>query len=132
LTKIKHGGYGSIKVNGSSRGAHRVAYELVHGPIPPGLQVCHRCDNRRCINVDHLFLGTTAENMADKVAKGRQQRLSGSSNGSSTMTEAAVQQVRHLLAMRISQRDIARRIGISQGHVSRIATGARRSAGGSR
>jgi hypothetical protein len=64
-------GYGQIKVNYQNRKAHRVAWELAHGPIPDGLVVCHRCDNPPCCNVDHLFLGTHSDNTRDMHAKGR-------------------------------------------------------------
>ena len=65
-------GYGTIKVNGKTVKTHRFAWILAHGPIPNGLAVLHHCDNPPCCDTDTcLFLGTTADNMADRDAKGR-------------------------------------------------------------
>lgn len=70
-TRSTFGGYGNLRMGKGKILAHRHAYQLTYGPIPSGMDVCHRCDNPPCCRPDHLFLGTHAENMADMVAKGR-------------------------------------------------------------
>lgn len=64
-------GYGQFKLDGKMRKAHRVAWELTYGPIPPDKNVCHTCDNPPCVRPDHLFLGTNGDNVRDAVKKGR-------------------------------------------------------------
>jgi hypothetical protein len=84
-------GYGHIRVGRSCEGhirAHRYSYILHRGEIADGMSVLHICDNRRCVNPYHLFLGTNVDNMRDKVNKGRQAR--GSDIGISRLTESEV------------------------------------------
>jgi hypothetical protein len=64
-------GYGLLSFGNRPARAHRVAWQLTNGDIPPGLFVCHRCDNPPCCNPEHLFLGTNTDNMRDASQKGR-------------------------------------------------------------
>lgn len=63
--------YGTFYINGVSRASHRISYYLETGIDPVGSLVCHRCDNPPCVRPDHLFMGTTSTNVADKIKKGR-------------------------------------------------------------
>lgn len=68
---LKDNGYGDCWLDGRVIGAHRAFFTLLVGEIPAGMQICHRCDVRCCVNPDHLFLGSRLDNMRDAAAKGR-------------------------------------------------------------
>jgi hypothetical protein len=70
-TRSTREGYGLIFVNGAQISTHRFSWELHHGPVPIGMCVLHKCDNRPCVNPDHLFLGTKKDNAVDMGRKGR-------------------------------------------------------------
>lgn len=125
---VEHDGYGRIAIeavrkdNGrisvTKKRANRLAYELAHGPIPDGMLVCHTCDNPKCVNPDHLFLGTPADNSADMARKGR--AASGERNGNAKLTDADRDSIKNMKGKGISQAKIAGMFGISQAHVGRI------------
>ena len=84
--------YGRIWMNGKSRRAHCVSWELHNGSIPAGALICHTCDNPRCVRPDHLYAGTNVTNMADMVNRGRS--LIGTRNPRARLTEADVIAIR--------------------------------------
>lgn len=115
-------GYGQISDRARSIRAHRLAWELEHGEIPEGMQVCHRCDTPSCCNPAHLFLGTNAENQHDKRSKGRSAR--GTANGGGgKLTEADVTTIRAALAEGESLTTIANRHGVTRQLIAGIRDG---------
>ena len=63
-------GYGRLKINGENVGAHRISWEIHNGSIPHGMYILHKCDNRRCVNPNHLYLGTQSDNISDREYRG--------------------------------------------------------------
>ena len=110
--------YGRLLIVGTMRKAfaHRVSWEIHHGPIPDGMFVCHRCDNPPCVRPDHLFLGTHQDNMDDRTAKGRHVAVSmpGETNPSAKLSLEQVREIRRTATRRRGeQMAMARAYGVS-------------------
>lgn len=104
-------GYGAFGIVGKTATAHRVAYYLARGPIPEGAHVLHRCDNPKCVNPSHLFLGDYAINNADMRDKGRSAR------------KLDAEKVREIRASELSSRVLAAQYGVSQHMIMRVLHG---------
>lgn len=117
-------GYGQIGVGRVPRLAHRVSYEMHNGPIPEGLVVRHKCDNKLCVNPDHLELGTHADNSRDAMERGRLPY--GERNPQTRLTAKQVEEIKALRGQE-RQHVTATRFGVTQAHVSNIQIGKRRS-----
>lgn len=110
---LSKSGYGVVGWMRRLYRAHRLAFEVAVGPIPQGLEVCHRCDNRACVNPDHLFLGSHAENMADMSRKGRGSKLLGERHPQAQLTESQVREIRRRYAAGAHRQELADDFGVS-------------------
>lgn len=129
------GGYGRYRFKGHNLSAHRVSFLLVHGEIPPGMCVCHRCDTPLCVRPDHLFLGSKADNNADRHAKGRSKNLfapgqdhphtkcSGEKSWFAKLSDRDVSEIRARRGRGELHREIAASFGVNPATISRIARG---------
>lgn len=125
--KISHkSGYGQITNNtyGQMR-SHRLAWIVQCGPIPPGLHVCHKCDNPGCVRADHLFLGTKSDNMRDMVRKGRNSNFGkrGESNAHSKLTADKAGWIRRVVADGLEHAEAAWLLGVSRTTVFNVVHG---------
>jgi hypothetical protein len=106
-------GYGKLCWQGKQdRYAHRVAYQLAHGPIPDGRFVCHACDNPSCCNPRHLWLGTPLDNIQDRDRKGR--------NGLLKATNEVVEEIARLRVAGVSAADISQQVGLHEATIYRV------------
>lgn len=116
-------GYGNLFISGKRRYAHRFSWWITNGPIPLGMCALHKCDNRKCCNPSHLFLGTKSENYHDMIVKNRDYRgtLYGEKHGNAKLTWGKVAEIRsRYRAGGVSQRKLAAEYGVAQPQIRRV------------
>jgi hypothetical protein len=114
-------GYGQLSFASTAMTAHRVAWQLYRGDIPQGLFVLHKCDVRLCVNPDHLFLGTHADNMSDCQSK--QRNAHGDRHGNAKLTEEQAREIKNSPANRGVGSFLSKKFGISRATISEIRNG---------
>ena len=115
-------GYGTCRVGGKKRKAHRVAYLLHYGVLPSNKIVCHDCDVPMCVNPEHLFLGTDQDNATDSMLKGR--KPSGEGHALSKLTDETVLEIRRRFENgTLKFREMARSLGVKHQTVLAVAHG---------
>ncbi len=114
------GSYGTMSYKCKGHLVHRVSYMVFIGEITEGLCVLHKCDNPKCCNPEHLFLGTHKENTHDMITKGRMRSFIGENSPSAILSEADVREIRNLLKNGQKQVTIAKAYGLKQSTISDI------------
>lgn len=116
-------GYGAFKLNGKQLGSHRVSWMFNKGNIPKNMQICHKCDNRSCVNPDHLFLGNAFDNMQDAYNKGRMKNTfkSAEKHINSKLNWEKVREIRYKYNnTKTSHRKLAKEYNISYHQIQMI------------
>jgi hypothetical protein len=123
LASVNSSGYGHIRVDGKLVETHRLIWEWTFGLLGPGECALHKCDFRRCVNPEHLFKGTTADNNQDMWNKGRYNAPGqrGEKNGQSKLTMEKVREIRRMCKIRArTQAEIGKMFGVSAATVSAV------------
>lgn len=125
-------GYGKRMYKQRSWLAHRAAWDEQVGEIPEGAFVLHRCDNRLCVRVEHLYIGNASDDMRDMVERGRQ-RYDGENNNRAVLSDEQVAEIRSRYTgtkrgnpLFVSQQELAEEYGVCQAHISKIVRGVNR------
>lgn len=118
-------GYGLVFAYGKKHRVHRLHWSIVNGDIPEGMFICHKCDNRKCLNLDHLFLGTHKDNMQDALKKGRLVIPTCNNQGERhphvKLTDKKVIQIRkERTAKNSTLLSIAKKYGVSESQIHNI------------
>jgi len=117
-------GYGQLHVADRRQvRAHRMAWEIVYGPIPKGLHCLHKCDNPSCVNPSHLYIGTNLDNVRDRMNRNRQSYTKGEKNGKSKLTDDKVKEIRDLLKAGHTQQSVANQFNVSRPLIGYIKRG---------
>lgn len=118
---IHKNGYGRLTNKRVTGYAHRFIWQAFNGEIPAGMDVCHHCDNRKCVNPDHLFLGSRKDNMQDAKIKGRLQR--GVDRYNSVLTEDVVRRARTMRASGTPVKSIASHFNVAPQTIGKAILG---------
>lgn len=110
-------GYGHMTINKKTKSSHRLSWEIEHGTIPEGLCVLHKCDNRKCVNPNHLFLGTNADNTKDMFSKNRQNSRKGEYNPQCKLLDSEIIEIRRRAILGECKKTIAGDFNISHFYI---------------
>ena len=116
-------GYGHISIESRPYYAHRISYCISYGDIPDGLLICHKCNNRSCVNPKHLYAGTSKDNIRDSINAGTFSEFPhfrGDNSPTSKLTSIQVLQIRDLIDAGVRHKDIAKQFNIGRSTVTGI------------